>query len=165
MSVTPNYEKQFVRALEEALGGQQIETESGFTQTLGPGNVFRVNLPRVTTDTFNLTIEPEGPGFPIEALGSGGGMNARSVAVGITLTLYYEHPDQEVMVDVLLDAAWWLADFIIARRTLGGATRVIVEQGDYAWAKIDPDKDDDNIIDSTNLGVFVLPIVAEYRRA
>lgn len=162
---TRNYEKQFMRALEDALAGQQIETESGLTQTLGSGNVFRVDLPRVTTDTFNLTIEPNGPGFPIEALGMGAGMGARSVAVGITLTLYYEHPDQEVMVDVLLDAAWWLAEFIIERRTLGGATRVIVEQGDYAWAKIDPDNENDNIIDSTNIGVFVLPIVAEYRRA
>lgn len=160
-----NYEKQYLNALIEALDGAQIETESGFLQTLGSHNIFKADLPRTASDQFNLVLEPQGPGFPIESLGRGGGMDARTVVVAVNVIIHYEHPDKDVMIDVLMDAAWWISEFLIANQKIGGATRTIVDQGDYAWATFNPDSEHDNVIDSVAIGVYELPIVVEFRRA
>lgn len=159
-----NYEKQYLKALTEALTGQQIETESGFLQTLSEHNIFRAELPRAATDQFNVVLEPQGPGFPTEYLGRGGGMDARTVVVVVNVIIYYEHPDRDVMIDVLMDAAWWMSEFLIANQKIGGATRTIVDQGDYAWGTFNKDSEQDNVIDSVAMGVYELPIVVEYRR-
>lgn len=160
----PNLEKQYIKALEEALHGQVIDTESGFQQMLGTHNVFRAVMPRGVTDNFSLVIEPQGPGFPLESLGRGAGMDARTAVVALNLTVYYEHSDQEEMISTLLDVAWWLNEFMVANQKLGGATRTTVLRGDYDWAELTKDSENDDIVDSTNMGVYMLPIVVEYRR-
>jgi len=159
-----NVEKQFIKALRERLDGVIIDTESGFQQQLGSHNIHLFDLPVEDLDTFNLVIEPSGPGFPLETLGAGGGMEARTKVVYLNLSVYYEHSDSNTCKDVLLDLAWWLSDFMISNQKLGGASRITVLKGDYGFAEINPDKDDNNVTDENVHGVFVLPLIVEYRR-